>query len=237
MALKDIGAIAKEEQPAPDELNDGLIKLNFMLDAWSVRSLMVLGSILEAFPLMAGKYVYTIGINGDFATSRPSAITTAFIRDQYNTDTGVDIAEIDLWSALTDKAIATGRPEILYYDRGITQQTSFLGVINLYPAPDTSSSYKLFIGEQKALNEFAKVTDTVSFQQAYMECIEYNLAIRLWPQYHEDGKPISTDLKSLAKESMRVLETTNAKQPKATIEVQGRVKGGSTYNVYTGNYQ
>ena len=119
-ALQDIGAVAKSEMPTSDEMTDGLTKLNFMIDAWSVRSLMVLGTVLQAFPLVPGKYAYTIGSGGDFNTPRPSAITDAYIRDANGSDTPVEILTSDEYYAIGDKSIGTGRPQGLWFDCGGT---------------------------------------------------------------------------------------------------------------------
>jgi hypothetical protein len=233
-ALQDIGAVAKSEMPTSDEMTDGLMKLNFMIDAWSVRSLMVLGTILQAFPLTAGKYLYTIGTGGDFSTPRPSAITDAYIRDGNNEDTPVDVLTSDEYYAIEDKAIGTGRPQGLWFDPGQTEQVSALGAIYLYPSPDPSTPYTLYMGEQGPLTEFSYLTDVVTFQPAYYEALEYNLALRLWPQYHDSGKAIENDLKVMAQEAMRIIETMNAKRVTAAIEVPS-VKP-ATFNVYTGQY-
>ena len=230
-ALQDIGAVAKSEAATADEMTDGLQKLNFMIDAWSVRSLMVLGTILEGFPLSAGKAAYTIGTGGDFNTSRPSAISDAFVRDGNSEDTGLDVIDRDEWDAITDKAISTGRPQALFFDPGTTQAAVQTGVVNVYPIPDASSPYTLYIGEQKGLTEFAGLTDNVTFQPAYYEALEYNLAIRLWRQYHEDARPIPPDIVGLAREALRVVETMNAKQVTAAIEAPGK---RAPYNIYTG---
>ncbi len=53
-AIQDIGVIAKQESPAADEIADGLLKLNVIIDAWSVRSLIVLGTALRGSPSPAG---------------------------------------------------------------------------------------------------------------------------------------------------------------------------------------
>ncbi len=233
-ALQDIGSVAKSEMPTSDEMTDGLTKLNFMIDAWSVRSLMVLGTVLEGFPLIPVKYAYTIGLGGDFDTSRPSAVTDAYIRDGNGSDTPVEILTSDEYYAIEDKSIGTGRPQGLWFDPGLTQAASPLGKVNLYPAPDPSTPYTLYMGEQKALTEFVNLTDMVTFQPAYYEALEYNLAVRLWPQYHDSGKPIENDLKVLAREAMRTIETMNAKRVTATIEAPGKRSG--TYNIYTGVY-
>jgi hypothetical protein len=236
MALQDIGTVAKDETVAPDELNDALMKLNFMIDAWSARSLMVMGTLLESFPLTAGTASYTIGVNGDFVTPRPSDVMSAFVRDTYNQDTGIDILTSDEFYSISDKAIGTGRPEALYYDPGVAQQGSFLGVINLYPIPDTSGPYVLFIGEQKALTEFSALTDVVLFQPAYYRAIEWNLAVDLWSQYHPSSVPVSANVEKQAKDSMRVVETMNNKRVTCTMEVPGSSLGGNSYDIYTQSY-
>jgi hypothetical protein len=224
MALQDVGAIAKSEAPSADEASDALFKLNVMIDAWSVRRLMVLAAVMESFALVAGKASYTIGPAGDFATSKPSKITDAFIRDGSGTDSGLDILDQTEWFSITDKVLSTGRPIALYFDPGLTEQESPLGVLNFYLNPDNTTAYTAYLGEQKPLPEFSWLTDVVSFQPAYYEALEYNLAIRLWRQYHEEGRPIPEDMLYLARESMRVVENMNATQVTATIEAPGKMK-------------
>ncbi len=231
-ALQDIGAAARDETPSVADMTDGLKKLNFMIDAWSVRSLMVIGTILESFTLTSGQYIYTIGIGGNLNTPKPSEITDAYVRDTNNEDTPINIISADDYSAITDKAISTGRPEGLFFDEGQTQALVPTGIICLYPSPD--QAYTLFLRSQKALIEFANLTDTVSFQPAYYEALEYNLAVRLWPQYHSFKAPVDRTITELARESMKVIETMNARQVTATIEVPGK-KGGA-YNIYTQGY-
>jgi hypothetical protein len=233
-ALQDIGAIGKNEPITASDANDALQKLNFMIDAWSVRSLMVLGAIMESFPLTAGQGAYTIGIGANFNTTKPSKITDAYVRDGYNIDTPVDVVGQDEYDSYEDKIISQARPIALYYDPGYTQQSVQTGTIYLYYIPDASTPYTLFIGQQKALTEFSAITDTVTFQSAYYEALEYNLAVRLWPQYHDSGKPVSADLHGLALESLNVIETMNTRIPKAAIETPGRK---TIYNIYTGEYQ
>jgi hypothetical protein len=231
MVLQDVGVIAASEPPAASDLQDAMRKLNFMLNAWSVRSLMVLGAIMEGFGLTAGKGQYSIGIGGDFNTTKPSAISSAFLRDGVNEDSGIILLTQTQWFAITDKDISTGRPTAIYYDQGITQAANQMGIVNIYTMPDASTPYTLFIGEQKPLTEFSNLTDVVTFQPAYYEALEYNLAIRLWRSYHEDDKPIPADVVMLARETMQVIETMNAKQVTATIEAPGKAR---PYNIIEG---
>jgi hypothetical protein len=228
LALDTIGAINVEEGGSPAELTGGLKRLNLMLDAWSVDGLMVPGTLMESFPLTAGKNAYTIGIGGDFNTPKPSAITDAFIRDGNGLDSGLDLVSMDEWNGYEDKD-SDGRPTSLWYDEGPPQQAVQTGVIWLYPAPD-AGAYTLYLGQQKPLTEFANLTDVVSFQTAYHEAILYNLALRLYRSYFKHSRPIPQDVIELAKESKRVVERMNAERVHMASDVPGS-KG--RYNIQT----
>lgn len=231
VAMQDIGVLAKQESPSADEIADGLLKLNVLIDAWSVRSLVVLGAALEGFALTGGKRAYTIGVGGDFSTEEPSRVTDAYVRDAAGTDTPLDIITQGEYDRLPDKTISSGRPMALFFDPGPVQAAVPSGVVNLYPAPDASTQYTLYLGEQKPLSEFARPTDAVTFQPAYYEALEYNLALRLWRQYHEEDRAIPPDLVTLARDAMKVIETMSSRTPTAVIEVPGR---RGRYGILTG---
>lgn len=230
LCLDTIGAVNIDETPTPGELSSGLMRLNMMIDAWSVDNLMLLGAIMEQFPLTAGTANYTIGPTGTFATSRPSAITTAFIRDGNNLDTGLDVVSLDEWNSYEDKDFSSARPTALYYDPGVTQQATFLGVLWLYPIPDASTPYTLFIGEEKPLTEFSNLDDIVTFQPAYYEALLYNLAVRIYRSFFKHSKPIPPDVVDLAREAKRVIERMNDNRVHMQSDFPAK-KG--TYNIYT----
>jgi hypothetical protein len=228
LAIDTIGAVQLDEAPSPAELTNGLRRLNLMLDAWSVDGLMVSGTLMEQFPLAAGKNAYTIGLGGDFNTPKPSGITDAFIRDNSKVDSRLDIVSMDEWNGYGDKEIVTGRPLSIYFDEGLAQATVQTGVIWLYPAPD--APYTLFLGQQKALTEFAGLTDVVSFQTAYHEALLYNLALRLYRSYFKHSSPVPGDIAALARDSKNVVERMNHERLHMTPDLPAR-KG--PYNITT----
>ena len=220
--FQDIGAIAKSESPAPDEIQAAVNKLNMFIDACSARSLMILAAIMENFTLVSGQHSYTIGVGGNFNTSKPSKITDAFIRLSEGEDIGLDILTLEEWNGIETKSLDTAQPVALYYDPGLTQQATQTGTVWLYPTPDSADTYTLFIGEQKPLTELVNPTDAITFQSAYYEFLEYSLAKRLWRQYHDDGGPFPADLEALRREAEQVVMTMNAKQVTCDMEIPGR---------------
>jgi hypothetical protein len=232
-ALREIGALSKNEPPSADEMNDGLEALNDMLGLWSARKIIVRGMTLENFPLTAAVPSYTIGPTGVFATPKPYRVTSGYIRDTNLVDTPLEIVRVDEYDSYEDKAISSARPWALAYDPGAAQQAAQLGTLFLYPTPDASTTYRLYIESQKAFANFANIAATVTFEEAYSEALKYNLAIRLYREYHEHMKPIPTDLIVLAKEGMCAIEKLNAEQVHSVIEVPGKK---AIFNVYTGDY-
>ena len=228
-AMGIIGSIAIDETPSASEMNLGLKTLILMLELWSARGLMVRGTTQENFPLVAGQAAYTIGIGGNFNTSKPVAILSAFIRDANLIDTGLDIITQEEYDGMGDKAVSQARPMALCYDPGYAQQAVQTGTVRFYYTPDNSTAYTVFMQEQKQLNDFSTLTDTVTFEPKYGEAMAYNLALRLWRYYHEEQATIPGDILQLADRALCVIEKTNAVQYHAPMEVPGR-KG--VYNVY-----
>lgn len=227
--------LAKGEEPDTDEANDALEAMGIMLHSWSARSLLVRANTQEDFALVPGTSEYTIGVGGDFNTSKPIAIKSAFIRDSNGVDLPVDVVGRDVYDSFQDKAISESTPLILCYDPGAAQQASQLGTVLLYYIPDNTNSYTLYITSQKPFTDITTLSETLTFEPQYEEPIKYELAIRLWREYHGASKPIPQDIIQLANEAMHVLETTNSVQLVSGLDLPG-MKGGGMYNIYTGGY-
>jgi hypothetical protein len=232
-ALRKINVGAQGEPMSAIDANDGLEALNDMLGLWSARKIIVRGMTQENFPLTAAVFSYTIGATGVFATPKPYRITSAFVRDTNLVDTPIDIITVAEFDSYEDKAISSARPWALAYDPGAAQQAAQLGTIFLYPTPDASTAYRLYIESQKAFTNFPNIAATVTFEEVYSEALKYNLAIRLYREYHEHGKPIPSDLTYLADRAMCVIEKLNAEQVHSIIEVPSR---RGVFNIYTGDY-
>ena len=231
-SFQDIGALKMNEAPTPAEINDGIRDLNMLLGSLSTEALMVLGPIMESFPLIVGQVSYTIGIGGNFNTSKPSRIDEAFIQDSLSNRYPVAITEKSIYDTYEDALISSGRPDEIVYDPGPTQQSVQLGIIYVYPITDTSGTYTLYIGEQKPFIEFAAATDIVSFHPAYVLFLRYSLDEILWSQYQDGGKPYPPKLKGLLARATERITAMNAKPSTSIVEI-GKKRGGS-FNIYEG---
>ena len=133
------GAIDRTDPVETNELNDGLVALNDMLDSWAIDRTLVFSVLSETFALVSGTSSYTMGTAGAFNTFRPNRISNVFV-----TLNGVNFP----LKELTDKRdyqnipIKTnqGIPQYFYYD------TAFpLGTLFIYPVINQAATSKLGI--------------------------------------------------------------------------------------------
>lgn len=233
-AMRVAQVIEKGEDPPADEVQDALETMDTMLKSWGARRLMVRATVPENFPLVSGQNSYTIGVGMDFNTVKPFDVKSAFVRDGNTFDSPVSVVPRDLYDSMQDKDVSLGRPKMLAYDPGQAQQTTQAGTILLYPIPDSSSPYTLYMDTHKPFSSVSTLTEAITFESPYEELIKYELAKRLWREYHKASVPVPMDILGLAGDAMRVVETMNQVKLAMSTDLPS-VRGGS-YNVYTGGY-
>jgi hypothetical protein len=74
-AMKDIGALAAGETPAPAEAQDAFDMLNDMIDQWSNEQMMVYYKTEIIFTLTAGQTQYTVGPTGQVNSTFTGSIS------------------------------------------------------------------------------------------------------------------------------------------------------------------
>lgn len=225
-ALRKIGVLAKSEAATDDELNDSLQALNFMIDSWSSRRLLITAEMEETFPLVANKGDYTIGATGaDFTSDAPIKIVSAYYRDSFGLDRILSVINKSEYDSQEDKAFVSAPPEVLYYDQGNTQQATRKGTIRLYNRPDDSDTYTLHITSQKYFTEFGSLTAGVTFPPAYYEALVWNLAMSIYPEFHGPKASIPALISGKAADTIEELESVNARKIVSGIDVAGKSGG------------
>ncbi len=232
-AMEVIGATSLDEVPEASELQKCMRHCNLMLNSWSGRRLMLAATIQEGFTLNPGQRVYTIGTSGNFNTDKPISIDSAFIRDSANIDYPVYVVELEIYDSFDDKLVTTARPDAIYYDAGMTQQTlPQMGTISCYGIPD--QIYTLFINSQKYLTQFVNLTDNVTFQPIYYDCIVQNLATKIWRPMGRKGV-VPADLLHDARAAMQIVENSNHRLPVARMDMPS-TGGQVNNNIMSGDW-
>tara|TARA_Y100000310_G_scaffold345755_1_gene469313 strand:- start:3773 stop:4477 length:705 start_codon:yes stop_codon:yes gene_type:complete len=195
-ALRKIGIT----KPSTAQRNNGLEALNDMLSHWSAESLLLLSITTETLTLTAGTREYTIGSSGDFNTTRPYQIRSAFLRDSNNVDFPLNCYTKKEDNRVHDKT-SSGRPTQLVYIPSYT-----LGKIIFNQKPD--AAYSFILDSYKPLTELSALSTTVSFPEDYKVAIKFNLAMIMATEEDVTPQAIIQEMAKTSKELIRSLSAT-----------------------------
>lgn len=219
-ALRKLGVFASGESATAAEIEDALDAINRMLNSWSTESNGVFKMIAETKTLTSGDGHYTYGSGGDIDSARPVRILECAIRSN-SYDFPVNETTRKNWMDIGNKS-HEGRPRVFLYE-----PTYPMGTLDLWPVPD--DSYDLVLYAQKPLAQYTNSGDNVNLPPEYEEAIEWNLALRLAPDYV--GASIPAIVISMAQDSFNKLKTLHA-QPIPQISTEISRTRGRTYNIY-----
>jgi hypothetical protein len=197
-ALGLIGVKSTGETLSAPESNDALATLNLMLNSWSGRGVSARAKLEYTASLVSNQAVYTIGSSGtpDFSTIRPVEILACQV--EYVADTvilPVSVTGEQQYGLFGDRNVLTGPPTNVYYNPTMPN-----GTLNFYPIPD--QTYTLHLWYWTPLQEMALLSTEFTLEPVYIECIMYNLAVRLAPYYERSASP---DVKLEAERLFNVL--------------------------------
>jgi hypothetical protein len=232
--LRQVGALRMGMPLDAEEANNALQALNMWIDSLASDNLMTLANLKAAFTLTAGVWVYTIGTGGAFNAVKPTRIVDAFTRDTYGVDRPIEIRDMQWYDSQDDKTFVSAPVTDLAYDPGPTQQVVPVGIIYLYPIPDNSSTYTLYLGTDTPFTEFTYLTDIVTFPASYLRMIKYNFAVDMWGEYHHSNKDVVPQwLENMAAVTKREVESMNAstRMIQSNLDVPGVHTG--MYNIFS----
>jgi hypothetical protein len=187
-ALKKIHVLGSGQSMTGEQAQDALRSLNDLIESWSVEGGLVYTQTRETFNLTSAAS-YTIGVGGDFNTTRPVEIVSAYVT-QGSTDYILSKYDQKQYSEISQKNIG-GIPNLYYFDNNYPLSNIFL-----YPTPVGATTITLY--SVKPITSFASVNDVISLPAGYRRALVYNLAVELAPNYERDA---ARDVKQIADES------------------------------------
>lgn len=199
-SLRLLGVKASGEALEASELTDGILAFNRMLESWAVDGILVNAITREVFTLVAGTQTYLMGTGQTFNTTRPIRIESAGIISngfEYPMESYTSLQ----WAAINNKSQGTNIPEKFYAEGTATNET-----INVWPVPN--SAVQIAIYSEKPFTEYATGSETLALAPGYADAIEYNLAVRLAPEY---GKSAAAEVVEIAQNTREAIMRKNVK--------------------------
>lgn len=174
-ALRLLRLYGAGETTSADDSAVALAALNVMVDAWSTSPLYILATTSEQFPLTPNVSSYSIGVGGDFNTTRPTRVLdSSFIRLNNVDYPLIGITE-QQYNAITYKP-SSGIPETFFY-----KPTLPLGELSFYFTPYFGMT--LHLDSMKALTSFPDLNTDLLIGEGYRKALDYSLAEELAPEF------------------------------------------------------
>jgi hypothetical protein len=203
-AMKDIGALAAGETPAPAEAQDAFDMLNDMIDQWSNEQMMVYYKTEIIFTLTAGQTQYTIGPGGQVDSSFTGSISGTTL-----TVTNILSGGIALGMTLSGSGITPGT-KITGFGTGAGGNVNYAGTYTVNTSQSAASTtitayYERPLGVNSA---FVRVNTNSNGQPIVNGGLDYPVAILNLENYELIG-----------------LKTQNGPWPKAMYYQPSEVMG------------
>lgn len=229
-AARAIGYLGKTETLSAADANLALVAFNNMLDSWSLEKLNSYVELQRNFTMVAGTQSYTIGSGGVINTTRPTDITSAFVRDSNSNDYPMFIINRQDWDNIGDKTITSQIPDQLFYSSDYP-----LGTIYIFPIP--LLGYTVYYNSTTLQTTFV-LTDTLSVPPGYLRAYVLNLAVELVTT----GFPMLLDARGEkrllfnAAEAKGNIKRMNLKEVKAEYDPSIVSRSQATYNIYSDSF-
>ena len=225
-SLRKIAVLGTGSPLDATEANDALMALNAMIASWSVEGNLVFTETIEEFPLSNLNGEYTIGIGGDFNTTRPTKIVAAYV-SLGDTDYTMEKYGQIQYAELAFKQVSGGVPEVYYYNAGFP-----LGTIRLYPLPSGVTSITLYT--EKVLDGFTDLDTEFAMPAEYEAALTYNLAIWIAGEYERE--PMMSVV-NIANQTKRTIESQNKRNDKVISDIDAPSRGGRDRSIILRGYR
>lgn len=221
-ALRRSGVTASGETPTANEVQDGLVTLNGMLDTWAASNLMVFLTKRELFDTVAGQATYTFGPTGDWVTQASYEISGISYILNSATVNPVELKLEELftnqWQDQVVKNISSNLSSSFY------QEHTFPNIeVTLFPVPSTNE--KVAVYYRKSVNEFVTIDDPVALPNGWYEAMVYNLSARLTSEY---GRELDAVTVAAADGAMTLIKRANIRPMYVKSDIQLRGMDGRT---------
>lgn len=167
--------IASGDVLSAEESNDGLRALNDLFENLSLERQSVYGRYAQTFPLVINQGSYTIGVGGNFNTTRPVRIDDLGWVSFQGVDYPIEAMGPDEYALMVLKN-QPGLPQRFFYIND-----NPLGILKLWPVPDQAMSISLNI--DRLLTSIPNLTTQLVLPPGYELMIKCLLADMLAPEY------------------------------------------------------
>ena len=172
MGLQDAGKLQRGSDPNPEQLADGMNRLNDIINLEQTQGLKLWLQFDLPIPLVAGKNPYTLGPGGDVNMTKPMrVIDSNYYVDQFNTRRPLILMSRDEYTKLS-QTNQQGPINSLWPD---VQQNQI--VVSFWLVPDANAATGVaHLCIQQQVQNIVSLTDTMNFPQEWFMFLRWAFA-------------------------------------------------------------
>lgn len=225
-SLKKIGVVGVGSSLSAEDADEGLSILNGILGSLSAEAGIVSAQTTETFALN-GSESYTIGSGGDFNTTIPQRLISAFVTTS-SLDYPLEIVRYDEYTKVNDKTL-TDIPSYIATSGGYPLDTIYIYPVGL-------SGDTLTIVSEKAFTEFANLDSAFSLSPEYRRFFEAQLAVEMSPLFEREASVTVQRIAIEAKQA--IVNKSSSKNPPIMRVDLGQFPCGkiNNFNMRTGRF-
>ncbi len=201
-AFRLLGVYGAGDTPETEDLADGLIAFNELINNWNAQHLTIYTIVNRLLPLTAGTQTYTIGSGGTFSYPRPVKIESAGIVQANGIKSDLKIDTSLEWNQIPEKAASGKLPLRMYSDNDYP-----LSTLKFWPVPSQDCSLDLNAWDE--LTDTMLLTDVIDLPPSYQRALRYNLAVTLAPEYGKNPGDVVMGIAQQSKQELFALNASN----------------------------
>lgn len=170
-AYQDAGIVSKLGVPSTTQIQDGLDRINDIINLWATQGLKLWLQEDINLPLVAGQVQYALGPGGDVSIAKPLSVFQAYYLTSTQSRQPLTILSRDEWTRLSQTNVL-GSINSFFPDK----QLNFL-YVNLYNTPDTTAATgSVHLITRVAAANFALQTDSIGLPVEWYIALRWALA-------------------------------------------------------------
>lgn len=204
-SLQLLGVVGAGETPSSADITFAANILNKMIKGWQAQGIHLWKETNQIVTIVAGQASYDL-------SPRPLNVISCL----YSYGTGLDRKMKKLgrseYESLPTKTTSTGPSTAFYYSPQLST-----GTLYVWPVPtstEVTNSDTFTVTYMKTIEDFDASGDTPDFPQEWLECLTYNLAVRLAPAYGIvlQTRKITSEVLTIATQSLQEIQAWDSEE-------------------------
>ncbi len=205
-SLQLLGVLGSGETATANDITLCSNFLNKMIKSWQGQGIHLWKESEGTITIVADQYQYTLNSSNYPTIGRPLNITSCRYHYSDGLERKMKKFGRSQYNELPNKSTSEGASTIFYYSPQLTS-----GELYVWPVPQETAD-SIIISYVKSIEDFDAAGDNPDFPQEWLECITYNLAVRVAPAFGITLSRVNPDIIQIAQTTLAELNAWDSEE-------------------------